>query len=94
MEDEFDLETDDKIQLKKEMDESTGDLEKSTNPIVKKLNLFFKHPFGVLLSILLYAGVKRQISKINISSDTHSLEENFKLEFKQKMMSEMLESHE
>ena len=82
----------DKDEIKESFDKSFESAEKSENILTKKINVFLKHPLGVLTSIFLYVVVGTKIQKLQRSNDVNEMEEQFKNEFKSKMYSEMLDA--
>lgn len=84
------IDIDDKEDIKASFDKSFDKAEETTNPVMKKINTFFKHPIGIVSMIWGYVTLNTRIQRMNREANQNEMEEQFKAEFKSKMMSEML----
>lgn len=86
------IEEEEKQDMQKEFDASFDKQNKSTNKIVKAMNGIFSHPFGVLVSILLFVFVRKQVSRSNQVGEENEFQHEFKLQMQKKIMDDMIDN--
>lgn len=84
------IEDSEKHEIQKEFDESFEKQKKNPNKLVKKMNDFFSHPFGVLGAILMYTFAEKTIQDLQRRSNEDAFEQEFELEYKKRMFEKML----
>jgi len=85
------IEDEERAEIKAELDESFKGAENSENPIAQKINQFFKHPIGVLVSLYAFVKVSALVRKQSMIDNDESLEAQFEQEYKARLMQKMLD---
>lgn len=82
----------DRMEIQKELDAAFKSTLESKNPVIKFINAFFMHPAGVIVNIWLYSIGRAKIRQLNRANEMMSLDEEFKLAMKTKIMNELKET--
>ena len=91
VEDNFKVDGVDKQELKAQLNKSIEDEKEPTTKIGKRLDSFFKHPYGVLLLVLGFAWVDRAVKRMTFDSAKIDSEEAFALAYEEGLRNKMLE---
>lgn len=88
------IDSEDKIEIIHDFNESFEKSKNSKNPIIKALNGFLSHPLGVLLSIYGYAKLGQMLRDLNRANDLDDMETEFQIAYQKQMFNKMLNKEE
>jgi phage-related protein len=83
------VEPEERSEMLDEFKVSIAKQQESKNSFLQKFNGVLSHPFGVLLSLLLYVKINRAINENNRNNEDDDFKYQFKQELKQQMIQDL-----